>query len=183
MMQWIMALAAARWAKIPGDDFIDQKITLPVILAWQDGDANDREFWQRTMGDGNFADGDLATAQAILASHDAIDRSIAIAGDYANAAIAALSRLSSPGQSQVPIIAALGACRQVFSSTAKLGTQTPAANKGHLLTPILTACARCEAVQHLLTAFFNIDQSRLAGNNSIIGASPHQSRQFAVPFF
>ena len=102
-------VSSSAMGKNTGDDFIDQKITLPVILAWQDGDANDREFWQRTMGDGNFADGDLATAQAILASHDAIDRSIAIAGDYANAAIAALSRLSSPGQSQMPIIAALGA--------------------------------------------------------------------------
>jgi octaprenyl-diphosphate synthase len=95
--------------KSTGDDFIDQKITLPVILAWQDGDANDREFWQRTIGDGNFADGDLATAQAILAGHDAINRSMTIAGDYANSAIAALSRLSSPGQSQMPIIAALAA--------------------------------------------------------------------------
>src|SRR5210317_253683 len=102
-------VSSSAMGKNTGDDFIDQKITLPVILAWQDGDANDREFWQRTMGDGNSADGDLATAQAILASHDAIDRSIAIAGDYANAAIAALSRLSSPGQSQMPIIAALGA--------------------------------------------------------------------------
>ena len=102
-------VSSSAMGKNTGDDFIDQKITLPVILAWQDGDANDHEFWQRTMGDGNFADGDLATAQAILASHDAIDRSIAIAGDYANAAIAALSRLSSPGQSQMPIIAALGA--------------------------------------------------------------------------
>ena len=102
-------VSSSAMGKNTGDDFIDQKITLPVILAWQDGDANDHEFWQRTLGDGNFADGDLATAQAILASHDAIDRSIAIAGDYANAAIAALSRLSSPGQSQMPIIAALGA--------------------------------------------------------------------------
>ncbi|MFL2841815.1 MAG: hypothetical protein ACJ0BH_03970 [Candidatus Puniceispirillaceae bacterium] len=44
-----------------------------------------------------------------LPSHNAIDRSIAIASDYANAATAALSRLSSPDQSQIPIIAALGA--------------------------------------------------------------------------
>ena len=100
-------VSSSAMGKNTGDDFIDQKITLPVILAWQDGDANDREFWQHTMGDGNFADGDLATAQVILASHDAIDRSIAIAGDYANAAIAALSRLSSPSQSQMPVIAAL----------------------------------------------------------------------------
>jgi len=102
-------VSSSAMGKNTGDDFIDQKITLPVILAWQDGDANDRKFWQRTMGDGNFADGDLATAQAILGTHNAIDRSIAMAGDYANAAIAALSRLSSPNQSQMPIITALGA--------------------------------------------------------------------------
>jgi octaprenyl-diphosphate synthase len=108
-------VSSSAMGKNTGDDFIDQKITLPVILAWQDGDANDREFWQRTMGDGNFADGDLATAQAVLAGHDAINRSMMIAGDYANAAIAALSRLSSPGQSQMPIIAALAAAAR-FSS-------------------------------------------------------------------
>ena len=102
-------VSSSAMGKNTGDDFIDQKISLPVILAWQDGDSNDRKFWQRTIGDGNFADDDLAAAQAILASHDAIDRSIAIAGDYANAAIAALSRLSSTDQSQMPIIAALGA--------------------------------------------------------------------------
>ena len=38
-------------------------------------------------------------------------------------------------------------------------------------------------MRHQLAALLDIDQSRLAGNNSIIGASPHQSRQFAVPFF
>jgi hypothetical protein len=38
-------------------------------------------------------------------------------------------------------------------------------------------------VRHQLATFLDIDQSRLAGNNSIIGASPHQSRQFTVPFF
>ena len=103
------AVSSSDMGKNTGDDFIDQKITLPVILAWQDGDENDRRFWQRTMGDGNFTDGDLATAQSILASHDAIDRSIATASDYANAANAALSRLSSPDQSQMPIIVALGA--------------------------------------------------------------------------
>ena len=39
-----------------------------------------------------------------------------------------------------------------------------------------------EGVRHRLAAFLDIDQSRLAGNNSIIGASPYQSHQFAVPF-
>lgn len=103
------AVSSSTMGKNVGDDFTDQKITLPVILAWQDGDANDRKFWQRTMGDGDFADGDLAIAQAILTRHDALNRSITIAGDYANAAIDALSRLSSTSADQAELISALAA--------------------------------------------------------------------------
>jgi octaprenyl-diphosphate synthase len=103
------AVSSSTMGKNVGDDFTDQKITLPVILAWQDGDANDRKFWQRTMGDGDFADGDLAMAQAILTRHDALNRSITIAGDYANAAIDALSRLSSTSANQAELISALAA--------------------------------------------------------------------------
>jgi octaprenyl-diphosphate synthase len=103
------AVSSSTMGKNVGDDFTDQKITLPVILAWQDGDANDRKFWQRTMGDGDFADGDLAMAQAILTRHDALNRSITIAGDYANAAIDALSRLSSTSADQAELISALAA--------------------------------------------------------------------------
>jgi len=103
------AVSSSTMGKNVGDDFTDQKITLPVILAWQDGDADDRKFWQRTMGDGDFADGDLAMAQAILTRHDALNRSITIAGDYANAAIDALSRLSSTSADQAELISALAA--------------------------------------------------------------------------
>jgi len=103
------AVSSSTMGKNVGDDFTDQKITLPVILAWQDGDANDRKFWQRTMDDGDFADGDLAIAQAILTRHDALNRSITIAGDYANAAIDALSRLSSTSADQAELISALAA--------------------------------------------------------------------------
>ena len=58
---------AAAMGKNAGDDFVDQKITLPTIIAWQDGDADERASWQRTLGEANFAEGDLATAQAMLA--------------------------------------------------------------------------------------------------------------------
>jgi octaprenyl-diphosphate synthase len=77
--------------KNAGDDFADQKITLPTILAWQDGDDDERAFWQRTLGDADFADGDLATAQACLARHDAVGRAIAVARDFADEAAAALA--------------------------------------------------------------------------------------------
>ncbi|MEC8642767.1 MAG: polyprenyl synthetase family protein [Pseudomonadota bacterium] len=84
------AASADEMGKNAGDDFADQKITLPTILAWQDGDADERAFWQRTLGGAEFADGDLATAQGILARHDSVNRAISIARDFADEAAGAL---------------------------------------------------------------------------------------------
>jgi len=89
------AVNAGTMGKNSGDDFHDQKITLPVILAWENGSIEDRAFWKRTIGEGNFEDGDLANAQAILTRHDTINRSIEVASEYAKAANSALQRLSS----------------------------------------------------------------------------------------
>ena len=83
--------SAAQMGKNAGDDFIDQKITMPVILAWQDASEAERGFWQRTLGEADFRDDDLAQAQAILARHDAVNRSIEAAHDHALRAGAALA--------------------------------------------------------------------------------------------
>ena len=83
--------SAAEMGKNAGDDFADQKITLPAIIAWQDGDAEERAFWQRMLGDAAFADGDLTAAQALLAKHDAVARSIAVAGGFVEEAASALT--------------------------------------------------------------------------------------------
>ena len=85
------AASADEMGKNAGDDFTDQKITLPTILAWQEADGEERAFWQRTLGDAAFADGDLAIAQAYLARHDAVNRAIAIARDFAGEAATALA--------------------------------------------------------------------------------------------
>ena len=63
---------------------------MPVILAWQDGDTEERAFWQRTLGDGDIAEGDLQQAQAFLQRHNAISRSLDAALAEANAAVDAL---------------------------------------------------------------------------------------------
>ena len=76
------AADAADMGKNTGDDFADQKITMPTIIAWQQGDAEERAFWQRTLGEANFAEGDLTIAQTLLAKHDAITLSLAAARDY-----------------------------------------------------------------------------------------------------
>ncbi|MDA9930043.1 polyprenyl synthetase family protein [Alphaproteobacteria bacterium] len=82
---------AVDMGKNTGDDFTDQKITLPVILAWRDGSKDERDFWQRTLGDADFQEGDLQQAQQILIRHAAISRSMAIAADYAKNAGVALA--------------------------------------------------------------------------------------------
>ncbi len=80
------AADAADMGKNTGDDFADQKITMPTIIAWQRGDADERAFWQRTLGEAAFKDCDLATAQTLLANHNAITQSLATARDYAHQA-------------------------------------------------------------------------------------------------
>ena len=77
------SLSSDDMGKNSGDDFLDQKITLPLIIAYGDGTDTERQFWQRTIGDGAFADGDFETACAILQRYDAIDRSVAEAVRYA----------------------------------------------------------------------------------------------------
>jgi octaprenyl-diphosphate synthase len=80
------AAVAEDTGKNAGDDFADQKITMPTIIAWQNADDEEKSFWQRTLGDADFAEGDLARAQTILARHDAIGQSLAAAREHATSA-------------------------------------------------------------------------------------------------
>ena len=74
--------------KAVGDDFKEGKITLPVILAWQDGDEAERSFWRKCLQEGEIGDSDLQEALAILEKHNAITRSLAEARQHAEAAAA-----------------------------------------------------------------------------------------------
>ena len=85
---------STKMGKNAGDDFNDGKITMPVILAWQDADTQERAFWQRTLGDGDIHDGDLQMAQDHLRRHSAIDRSLDAAKAEAETAVAALAALA-----------------------------------------------------------------------------------------
>ena len=89
------SLSSNAMGKNRGDDFLDQKITLPLVIAFSDGSEAEREFWQRTVGDGAFADGDFETACNILGRHDAIDRSVEEAVKYARAADARLHQIDN----------------------------------------------------------------------------------------
>lgn len=76
----------AALGKTVGDDFREGKVTLPVILAYAAGDAEERAFWTRVIGELDQHDGDLARAQALMAKHGTLARSLERARDYAAAA-------------------------------------------------------------------------------------------------
>lgn len=56
-----------------GDDFRERKLTLPVIKAVAQADAEERAFWVRTIEKGQQNDDDLEMALAILARHGAVE--------------------------------------------------------------------------------------------------------------
>ena len=82
---------AAKLGKVVGDDFREGKITLPVILSYQNGNDEERQFWQRTLGEGKIDDGDLENAIALIAKHNAIGETISKASKYAENAKNALA--------------------------------------------------------------------------------------------
>ncbi len=81
---------ALQLGKNVGDDFREGKITLPVIIAYERGDADERAFWTRTLDHGTIEEGDLAKALAALARHEALSATIAKARQFGDEAIAAL---------------------------------------------------------------------------------------------
>jgi octaprenyl-diphosphate synthase len=76
--------------KAVGDDFRDGKITLPILLAFARGDAEERAFWRRTLEDGEQDAGDLERAIGILERRGALAETLARARTYSKAAIDAL---------------------------------------------------------------------------------------------
>ena len=77
--------------KTVGDDFREGKITLPVLVAYQSGDAADRDFWRRTIEATEQTEADLDRALHLMAGCGAIRATLARAAGFAEAAKAALT--------------------------------------------------------------------------------------------
>jgi len=82
---------SAKLGKNVGDDFREGKITLPVVLSFRRGTASEREFWNRTLGQGDIRDGDLDTAIELVARHHAIEDTVGRARHYGAIATDALA--------------------------------------------------------------------------------------------
>jgi octaprenyl-diphosphate synthase len=81
--------------KAIGDDFREGKITLPVLVAYENGTEEDRVFWRRTIEDSEQSDADLEHALGLIARTGAIDATIRRAAIYAAQAQAALHAFAS----------------------------------------------------------------------------------------
>lgn len=68
--------------KTVGDDFREGKITLPVILAFRRGSAEERAFWRRTVGELEQGPDDLKQAIALMERHDALADTVKRARHY-----------------------------------------------------------------------------------------------------
>jgi octaprenyl-diphosphate synthase len=81
----------ATMGKDSGDDFRDGKVTLPVILAYSRGTAEEQKFWHEAMLGNRVSDGDLDQATQLLRKYKAIDDTIDRARHYGQRAIGAIA--------------------------------------------------------------------------------------------
>lgn len=83
--------SAAEMGKERGDDFREGKMTLPVILAYARGDAEERKFWQEAIAGFRTDDEDLVHAVELIARHGTVHATRERARHYAQRACDALS--------------------------------------------------------------------------------------------
>ena len=81
----------AELGKTVGDDFREGKVTLPIILAFERGDAAERDFWRRCIESQDQTVDDLDRAMQIMRRHGALEEAVAFARTYAATARDALS--------------------------------------------------------------------------------------------
>jgi octaprenyl-diphosphate synthase len=82
---------AASLGKDVGDDFRERKITLPVVLSFRRGSAEERNFWKRCLEEGNQTDDDLMYATKLMERHGAIKDTVDRARHYGAMACDALA--------------------------------------------------------------------------------------------
>ena len=76
-----------------GDDFREGKVTLPVILSFRRGSAEERTYWKHAIEDGEAGDAELEKAIGLMARHGAIGDTIGRARHFGEIARDALAPL------------------------------------------------------------------------------------------
>ena len=76
------AASQAKLGKSVGDDFRERKTTMPLILAYAAANAEEKIFWQRTIGKNEQTPEDLTHAISLMEKHNTIEKTIEKARDY-----------------------------------------------------------------------------------------------------
>ncbi len=100
---------AAELGKNVGDDFREGKVTLPVVLCYRRGSAEERGFWVKALEKGENDDAALEHALGLIAKHDTIADTIARAHHYASIARDALAPLPQSPHKEA-LLDVLGYC-------------------------------------------------------------------------
>ncbi len=79
--------------KNAGDDFREGKVTLPLLLAVARTRGREDAFWERTINKGQRTEDDFRRARELIIGTGAVSATLDAAGEYADAAKAALSVL------------------------------------------------------------------------------------------
>jgi len=95
--------------KRTGDDFREGKMTLPVVLAYQRANAEEKAFWRRTIVDGRQSADDFGAARDALSRTGALDDTHALARGYAERAAEALDETERGGDAFASALAELAA--------------------------------------------------------------------------
>jgi len=81
-----------------GDDFREGKVTLPVILSYRRGTAEERDFWKRAIEKNESGDAELEQARALMGRYGAIGDTIGRARHFGEIARDALAPLKKSPQ-------------------------------------------------------------------------------------
>ena len=82
---------SATLGKTVGDDFREGKATLPVLIAYREGSAEERAFWERVIRSRRQQEDDLDRAIEILSERRALEKTLVRARDIVDHARAALN--------------------------------------------------------------------------------------------
>ena len=97
---------AGTMGKDAGDDFREGKMTLPVILAYARGSADDRRFWKDAVEGRRASDDDFAHAVSLVRATRSVDDTLARARHYGQRAIDSIARFPG-GQAKDAMIEAV----------------------------------------------------------------------------
>ncbi len=103
------AAVQAKLGKTVGDDFREGKITLPIVLAYSQGDESEQAFWRRTLEELDQRPEDLDRAMDLLSRYDALSGTIDRARQYGANALAALEAFG-PGPEKDAFIELVDFC-------------------------------------------------------------------------